>query len=63
MTFFETAYKILKVKKKPLHYKEITRIAIGKGLIETEGKSPELTIHFTLSNDIKVKGKNSLFKK
>ncbi len=60
MTFLEAAYKILK-KKKPLHFKEITRIAIQEGMIETEGESPELTMHALLSRDIKTKNKNSLF--
>lgn len=63
MTFLEAAYKILKEKRKPLHFREITRIAIEKGLIETEGQSPELTMHSSLSTDIKAKGKRSLFRK
>jgi len=63
MTFLEAAYKILKEKKKPLHYTDITKIAIEKGLIETEGRSPELTMHSLLSMDIKVNGSKSLFKK
>jgi len=63
MTFLEAAYKILKEKKKPLHYEEITRIAIERGLIETEGKSPELSMHSSLSRDIKIKGPSSLFRK
>lgn len=63
MIFLEAAYKILKEKKKPLRYSEITEVAIRRGLIETEGQSPELTMHAVLSRDIKVKGKNSLFAK
>ena len=63
MTFLEAAYKILKENRKPMHYKEITRIAVDKGLIETEGSRPELTMHSMLSTDIKTKGTESLFKK
>jgi len=63
MTFLEAAYKILEKEKQPLHFKEITRIAIEKGLIETQGQSPELTMHSLISTDIRKKGEDSLFEK
>ncbi len=63
MTFLEAAYRILKEEKKPLHFRKITEMAIQRGLIETEGQSPELTMHAVLSRDIKNKGRNSLFVK
>jgi len=40
----EAAYKILKEKKKPLHIKEITKIAIERNLINTKGKTPASTL-------------------
>jgi len=63
MTFLEVAYKILKEKKKPLHSKDILRIALGRKLIETKGKTPEATMNAQLLREIKSKGKNSRFVK
>lgn len=36
-TFKEIAYQILRECGKPLHSKEITKIAIQRGLLETAG--------------------------
>ncbi len=40
----EAAYLILKDYGKPLHVKEIIRIALSKSMIETKGKTPESTL-------------------
>lgn len=40
----EAAYKILKEKKKPLHVKEIIKIAVERNLINTKGKTPTATL-------------------
>ena len=50
MTFIEAAEKVLRDADKPMHYREITRIALGKGYITTRGKTPEATMNanFTL---------------
>lgn len=61
MTFLEAAYKILKENKKPLHSKEIFRIALKRKMIETKGKSPVLTMNAQLLRDIKSKGVKSKF--
>lgn len=55
------ALKILKDYKKPLHYKEITRLAIEKGILETDGATPEASMNAQLATEIKNKGKNSDF--
>ena len=44
MTFEEAAEKILREEGAPLHYKEITKRAIDRKLIETQGKTPEETM-------------------
>ena len=44
MTFVEAAAEVLRLAGKPLHYKEITDIAVEKGLLSHVGKSPEVTI-------------------
>ena len=45
----------------PLHYREITQLAIEKGWLETEGATPEASLNAQLSVDIKQKGVESLF--
>lgn len=44
MTFVEAAAEVLRLAGKPLHYKEITDIAVEKGLLSHVGKSPEVTM-------------------
>lgn len=55
----EAAYRILKKYKKPLHVKEIIRIALEKKMISTKGKTPESTLaaDFLLENRRKEKQK------
>lgn len=57
-TFKDIAYKILKEAGEPLDYKEITKRALGDNFV-TKGKTPELTMHAQLRDDIKnEKGKS-----
>ena len=44
MTFTEAAAEVLRIAGKPLHYKEITELAIEKNLLSHVGKSPEVTM-------------------
>lgn len=44
MTFTEAAAEVLRLVGKPLHYKDITDIAIEKNLLSHVGKSPEITM-------------------
>lgn len=60
-TFKEIAYQILKEKAKPLHGKEITKIAIGRGWLKTAGKTPEATMIAQLIVDINLKKEKSRF--
>jgi len=43
-SFKDIAYQILKEAGKPLHSKEITKIALQKRWLKTAGKTPEATI-------------------
>ena len=61
-SFKDIAYQILKEVGKPLHSKEITRIALERGF-ETEGKTPWKTMDAELVVDINSKGELSNFKK
>jgi hypothetical protein len=44
MTFLDAADQILKEAGGPLHYREITRRALDRGLIESAGKTPDATM-------------------
>lgn len=62
-SFKEVAYQILKETNKPLHSKEITKIALDKGWLKTAGKTPEATMNAQLIVDINGKKDKSLFVK
>lgn len=59
--FRTAAIKILTQKAKPLHYKEITRLALEKGILETEGATPDASMNAQIIMDIKHKKKLSDF--
>lgn len=59
-SFKDIAYRVLKEAGKPLHYKEITKRALARGLV-TEGKTPEATMNAQLIVDINSKKDKSLF--
>jgi len=60
-TFKQSAIEILKKAKMPLHYTEITRLALESGILETEGATPEATMNAQIVVDIKNKGEGSDF--
>ncbi|MDO9579510.1 MAG: winged helix-turn-helix domain-containing protein [Bacteroidales bacterium] len=60
-TFKQSAIEILKKAKKPLHYTEITRLALESGILETEGANPEKTMAAVIYVDIKTKKEGSDF--
>ena len=53
MTFTEAAAHVLRLVGKPLHYKEITDVAIEKNLLSHVGKSPEVTMGARLAAVVK----------
>ncbi len=53
MTFTEAAAQVLRLVGKPLHYKEITDVAIEKNLLSHVGKSPEVTMGARLAAVVK----------
>ncbi len=52
VSFKKAAIDVLKNAEEPLSAKEITDIALQKGLIETEGQTPEATMGAQLYMDI-----------
>ncbi|HVY29724.1 MAG TPA: HTH domain-containing protein [Polyangiaceae bacterium] len=53
MTFTEAAAQVLRLVGKPLHYKEITDVAIEKNLLSHVGKSPDVTMGARLAALVK----------
>ncbi|MBI2990400.1 MAG: winged helix-turn-helix domain-containing protein [Candidatus Magasanikbacteria bacterium] len=60
-TFKQSALEVLKKAKMPLHYTEITRLALESGILETEGATPEATMGAQLIMDVKNKADGSDF--
>jgi len=60
-TFKSIATQILEEAGKPLHSREITKIALKRGWLKTAGKTPELTMNAQLIVDINEKGEDSIF--
>src|ERR1700733_9526609 len=59
MTFTEAATEVLRLAGKPLHYKEITELAIEKNLLSHVGKSPEVTMGARLAALLKKEDKTN----
>lgn len=59
--FKTSAIAILTEASKPLHYKEITRLALENGILETEGATPDASMNAQIVMEIKNKGKLSDF--
>ena len=59
MTFTEAAAEVLRLAGKPLHYKEITELAIEKNLLSHVGKSPEVTMGARLAAMLKKDDKTN----
>ena len=57
MTFIEAAAEVLRQAGKPLHYKEITELAIARNLLSHVGKTPEVTMGHRLTSAIKKEDK------
>jgi hypothetical protein len=61
MTFTDAAAEVLRLIGRPLHYKEITQIAIEKNLLSHVGKSPEVAMGARLAALMKkADGENPL---
>lgn len=54
MSFLDAAAEVLERfgHRKPMHYKEITRLAIEHGFIATAGKTPEATLLAQIGTDV-----------
>lgn len=59
--FRKAAIEILKKAKVPLHYKEITKLALEQGILETDGATPDASMNAQIIVDIQKNGKASDF--
>ncbi|MBS1666465.1 MAG: winged helix-turn-helix domain-containing protein [Bacteroidetes bacterium] len=59
--FRNAAIDILTEAKQPLHYKEITRLPLEKGILETDGATPDSSMNSQIITDMKKKGNASDF--
>ena len=63
MTVLEAIEAVLAGEGAPLHYREITKRVLAKGLWKTAGKTPEATVNARLVVEINQHGKNSRFQR
>ena len=61
MNALDAAYEVLRATGKPLHYREITKRALDRGLWTTAGLTPWDTVNARIAVDIKQNGENSRF--
>ena len=53
MTFLEAAIAILKREGRPLHFKQLTEIALKENLLTVVGRTPEATMQQRLNDALK----------
>src|SRR4029450_11814996 len=53
MTFLEAALEILRIERKPLHYKDIAVKAMDRKLLTFVGRTPEVTMQTQLTAAVK----------
>ncbi len=63
MNVLQAVKSILQEAGMPLHYKEITRQMVDRGLWQTDGKTPDATVSSAITGDIKKNGTHSLFQR
>jgi restriction system protein len=63
LTAVQAAEIVLREADEPLHYGEITRRMLARGLWSTQGKTPDATINARLGTDIKQHGVASRFQR
>ncbi len=59
--FKNAAIEILKENGGPLHYKEITKRALDKGILVTDGKTPDASMNAQIITEINSKGSKATF--
>ena len=63
LTFRNAAIKILSEKNQPMHFDEILEQGLKLGLIQTQGKTPGISLATRMSTDIQKNGDSSIFRR
>lgn len=61
LPFWKAAIEVLDEAGTPLHYEEITRRAIDRGFVETQGRTPSASMNAQIAVKIKKMGNNAPF--
>ncbi|MEM1451824.1 MAG: restriction endonuclease [Planctomycetota bacterium] len=61
LSFKDAGREVLLEAGEPLHYREMARRALSRGLVMTDGKTPEATLNAQISVDISRQGDSSKF--
>lgn len=61
VTFPQAAERVLTEAKEPLHYREITRRALAAELVDTDGRTPEISINAQICTHMNRAGDKSRF--
>ena len=59
--FREAAITVLTQQGQPMHYKDITRLALEQGILETDGATPDASMNTQIITDIKKNGTAASF--
>jgi outer membrane biosynthesis protein TonB len=62
-SMLDAAFEVLEDAGQPLHYKDITKAALAKDLIKTEGATPEQSMRSAISREISSKGARARFRR
>ena len=63
MNALDAAFEVLSEDGEPLHYRELTRRMLDRGLWVTSGRSPQRTVNSVISSDIVKRGEASRFRR
>jgi restriction system protein len=61
VSFADAAATVLQDANEPLHYREISKRIMERGLVKTDGKTPEYTVNAVMAVDLKRRGPASRF--
>jgi restriction system protein len=63
MSVLDAVHAVLEAEGKPLHYRDITRLALQRGLWRSDGATPDATVNSRLAVDIQNLGASSRFQR
>ncbi|MDQ5822071.1 MAG: restriction endonuclease [Actinomycetota bacterium] len=60
MRWLDAAEQVLRQAETPLNYNELTRTILNRNLVDTESKTPAITLHASIGIDIRRRAQRSL---